>query len=381
MYYSREPPPPPPPVVVVVIFLSLFWPKRIPLSLPLFAGVVRLMQACTSYHIASWDFSWCRNTCWVWGRVPKTLTFKMRLGAQPFLWKWVLFVWEWKMISISKSEHQPSFWNRGPGELGNGLFIGTCDFVFTVEPNPLKATSLQRSLFFVPADKKSIHWLLFKTSLQRPLSSVPWPIFYFFKKNKKKYIFFKQRLPLKVKKKWKIKIIKLSKQKLLPYREQYWKKKKDTLPSVYTFQTSPNYGGLGVGWSQCFECHMTMSFSRIFPGFRCTNVLVRSHSVFELDRRMPSNQSDNVGLWKPSKARYEFRTNSERQGKTSSGFCMGYLQANLAILPSSLAKDFQRFCELNNAPCPLLYRSKTGELSAGFLAPDSDVRYSESSQP
>ena len=33
-------------------------------------------------------------------RVPKTLTFKMRLGAQPFLWKWVLFAWEWKMISI-----------------------------------------------------------------------------------------------------------------------------------------------------------------------------------------------------------------------------------------------------------------------------------------
>ena len=29
-------------------------------------------------------------------RVPKSLTFKMRLGAQPFLWKWVLFAWEWK---------------------------------------------------------------------------------------------------------------------------------------------------------------------------------------------------------------------------------------------------------------------------------------------
>ena len=27
-------------------------------------------------------------------RVPKTLTFKIRLGAQPFLWKWVLFAWE-----------------------------------------------------------------------------------------------------------------------------------------------------------------------------------------------------------------------------------------------------------------------------------------------
>ena len=47
----------------------------------------------------------------------------MRLGAQPFLWKWVLFAWAWKMISISKAEHLPSFWNRGPEELGNGLLI------------------------------------------------------------------------------------------------------------------------------------------------------------------------------------------------------------------------------------------------------------------
>ena len=56
-------------------------------------------------------------------RVPKTLTFKMRLGAQLFLWKWVLFAWEWKIISISKVEHLPSFWNRDPGELGNGLLL------------------------------------------------------------------------------------------------------------------------------------------------------------------------------------------------------------------------------------------------------------------
>ena len=27
------------------------------------------------------------------------------------------------MISISKAEHLPSFSNRGPGELGNGLFV------------------------------------------------------------------------------------------------------------------------------------------------------------------------------------------------------------------------------------------------------------------
>lgn len=43
-------------VVVVVVFLFLFWPKRILLSLSLFAGVVLPIQACTSYYIASRDF-------------------------------------------------------------------------------------------------------------------------------------------------------------------------------------------------------------------------------------------------------------------------------------------------------------------------------------
>ena len=43
---------------------------------------------------------------------------------QPFLWKWVLFAWEWKMISVSKAEHVPSFWNRGSGELGSDLLFG-----------------------------------------------------------------------------------------------------------------------------------------------------------------------------------------------------------------------------------------------------------------
>ena len=45
----------------------------------------------------------------------KTLTFKMRKSAQPFLWKWVLFAWEWKTISISKAAQLITFWYRGPG--------------------------------------------------------------------------------------------------------------------------------------------------------------------------------------------------------------------------------------------------------------------------
>ena len=71
----------------------------------------------------------------LWGKqigyflVPKTLTFKMRPSAQPFLWRWVLFAWEWKIISISKAEHLTSLWYRGPGEPRKWLIAswGTCE--------------------------------------------------------------------------------------------------------------------------------------------------------------------------------------------------------------------------------------------------------------
>ena len=42
-------------------------------------------------------------------RVPKTLTFKMGLGAQPFLCKWVLFAREWIMISHQRLSTYPRF--------------------------------------------------------------------------------------------------------------------------------------------------------------------------------------------------------------------------------------------------------------------------------
>ena len=42
-------------------------------------------------------------------RVPKTLTFKMRLGAQPFLWKWVLYAWKWKWFPDQRLSTYPRF--------------------------------------------------------------------------------------------------------------------------------------------------------------------------------------------------------------------------------------------------------------------------------
>ena len=90
---------------------------------------------------------------------------------------------------------------------------------------------------------------------------------------------------------------------------------------------------------------------------------------------MSFKSSEPIAKWTPSEARYQFRTNPDLEGSSTSGYCMGRLQTNLAILPSSLADEFQQFCELNKAPCPLLYKSKRGELSAGILAEESDVRY------
>lgn len=89
---------------------------------------------------------------------------------------------------------------------------------------------------------------------------------------------------------------------------------------------------------------------------------------------MSTEQILPIGLWKPCEARKQFRTNPDLEGKSSSGYCAGYLQANLAVLPASLADDFEQFCEINKAPCPLLYRSGVGEVTAGRFASDSDVR-------
>ena len=46
-------------------------------------------------------------------------------------------------ISISNAEHLPSFWNRGPGELGNGLFIWLR--LSLVQRHPLTKSCLFRS--------------------------------------------------------------------------------------------------------------------------------------------------------------------------------------------------------------------------------------------
>ncbi|KAF7649258.1 hypothetical protein LDENG_00144280 [Lucifuga dentata] len=59
---------------------------------------------------------------------------------------------------------------------------------------------------------------------------------------------------------------------------------------------------------------------------------------------------------------------------SKSAVASGYQQANVIILPSYLADDFEAFCHSNSTALPLLYRSQSGEASCPPLARDADIR-------
>jgi uncharacterized protein YcsI (UPF0317 family) len=58
----------------------------------------------------------------------------------------------------------------------------------------------------------------------------------------------------------------------------------------------------------------------------------------------------------------------------TTGKAMGFVQANLAIVPQAVAYDFLLFCQRNPKPCPLLEVVEAGSVEAGRLAPGSDIR-------
>ncbi|HEX8112810.1 MAG TPA: putative hydro-lyase [Kofleriaceae bacterium] len=58
----------------------------------------------------------------------------------------------------------------------------------------------------------------------------------------------------------------------------------------------------------------------------------------------------------------------------TSGQAVGYVQANLVILPANLAGDFLQFCQRNPKPCPLLAVSEPGDPRMPALGADLDLR-------
>jgi len=63
----------------------------------------------------------------------------------------------------------------------------------------------------------------------------------------------------------------------------------------------------------------------------------------------------------PQQLRQQIRS-GQHKGNTS-GFCHGYVQCNLVILPADSAADFLQFCKTNPKPCPLIATSEPGDFS------------------
>jgi len=58
----------------------------------------------------------------------------------------------------------------------------------------------------------------------------------------------------------------------------------------------------------------------------------------------------------------------------TSGVALGYVQANLVVLPREQAFDFLLFCQRNPKPCPLLDVTEAGDAEPKLCAPGADVR-------
>jgi uncharacterized protein YcsI (UPF0317 family) len=63
-----------------------------------------------------------------------------------------------------------------------------------------------------------------------------------------------------------------------------------------------------------------------------------------------------------------------RHDTVTTGLAPGIVQGNLVILPADWADDFERFCELNPKPCPLLARTAPGDPAVPDLGQDIDLR-------
>src|SRR5204863_6070804 len=56
------------------------------------------------------------------------------------------------------------------------------------------------------------------------------------------------------------------------------------------------------------------------------------------------------------------------------GMALGYVQANLVVVPRELAFDFLLFCQRNPKPCPLLDVTEPGSPEPSQIAAGADLR-------
>lgn len=74
----------------------------------------------------------------------------------------------------------------------------------------------------------------------------------------------------------------------------------------------------------------------------------------------------------PDVVRARIRAGDWSTGTT--GACLGYVQANLVVLPAVLAEDFQGLCHANPQALPLLEATQPGDPANLVTAPGADLR-------
>lgn len=65
---------------------------------------------------------------------------------------------------------------------------------------------------------------------------------------------------------------------------------------------------------------------------------------------------------------------SGRWNRPTPGLALGFVQANLVVVPKAIAFDFLLFCQRNPKPCPLLDVTEAGSPIPRTVAPDADLR-------
>jgi uncharacterized protein YcsI (UPF0317 family) len=73
-----------------------------------------------------------------------------------------------------------------------------------------------------------------------------------------------------------------------------------------------------------------------------------------------------------AEVRHHART-GQLTGPTA-GMALGYVQANLVVVPRELAFDFLLFCQRNPKPCPLLDVTEPGSAEPALVAAGADLR-------
>lgn len=80
----------------------------------------------------------------------------------------------------------------------------------------------------------------------------------------------------------------------------------------------------------------------------------------------------SLNEWSPQEARREIRKGG--WSRPTTGMANGYTQANLVVLPETLAFEFLLFCLRNPKPCPILDVTGVGSPVPRQVAPDADIR-------